>query len=188
MVLRSPTCAAIVGAALLFFSHAAAAQDSRHSVPEGTWAVTTYGSYTKNFIGEKAKIGAGTLGVGYYFTDNIALNAEVSYYHNHQFGPDADIAAIDLLLRHHLLHTGRFSLFLDVGGGVSYSDHRTPWFGTYYNYVLETGVGATFQLWDNVSLIGGARYFHLSNAYLEGPNHNPSINGTQGYLGLMFKF
>ena len=187
MSLRPRTCPILVCVMAFFWPGFAAAQD-RDSFREGTWAVTAYGSYTKNFIGEKAKIGAGTVGVGYYFTDNIALNAELGYYHNHQYGPDADIAAIDLLLRHHVLHSGRFSLFLDVGGGVSYSDHRTPWFGTYYNYVLETGVGATFRVRDNVSLIGGARYFHLSNASLEGRDHNPSINGTQGYVGLMFKF
>ena len=155
---------------------------------KGTWVVDAYGSYTGSFFGEKAQIGAGTLGVGYYLFDHIALNAEFSGYHNSQHGPDSDIVAADVLLRHHIIQSGRFSLFLDAGAGISYADHRTPYYGTYYNYILETGVGATFQLHDNLHLIGGVRYLHLSNAELEGPEHNPSINGVQGYVGLLLKF
>ena len=165
-----------------------AAAEEGDSFAQGTWAFTTYGSYAHNFVGQRAKLAGGTMGLGYYFTDHMALNLELSGYHNYQFGGDANIAAAALLLRHHVLRSGRFSLFLDVGGAVSIADHRTPWFGTYYNYNFESGVGATFQLWDNVHLIGGARYFHLSNAALEGPEHNPSINATQGYVGLMFRF
>jgi hypothetical protein len=48
-------------------------------------------------------------------------------------------------------------------------------------------VGATYQLRDNLYLFGGARYFHLSNAALEGPERNPSINGIEGYFGVMLR-
>ena len=75
-----------------------------------------------------------------------------------------------------------------VGGAVSIADTRTPPNGTYYNYMEETGVGSTFQIKDDLHLIGGLRYYHLSNARLEGPVHNPSINGLQGYIGLMLRF
>lgn len=158
------------------------------SFPQGTWCGTIYGSYARSFTGETAVMGAGTIGGGYYILDNVALNAELSGYYNNQFGPDASITAGDLLLRHHILHSGRFSFFLDVGAGVSYADHPTPWYGTNFNFILEAGVGTTFQLWDNVHLLTGARYFHLSNGYKEGPEHNPSINATQIYIGLLFRF
>ena len=34
--------------------------------------------------------------------------------------------------------------------------------------------------------MGGARYFHLSNAQIDGPLRNPSVNGIEGYFGLMW--
>lgn len=156
--------------------------------PQGSWSATAYGSYTHNFSGERAKMGAGTVGIGYYIFDNVALNAELSGYYNDQSGPDDTIFATDLLLRHHALQRGRFSLFLDVGGGLTYADYRSPPGGTYFNFMEETGVGATFQVRPNLHLIGGVRFFHMSNARLEGPARNPSINATQGYVGLMLRF
>jgi lipid A 3-O-deacylase PagL len=156
--------------------------------PKGTMSLTTYGAFTRNFTGPRAIMGSGTVGVGYYVFDNVSLNAEFSRFHTDQAGPDADIYALNALLRQHLYHRGRFSLFVDVGGAVSISDTRTPPNGTYYNYMEETGVGSTIQIKDDLHLIGGLRYYHLSNARLEGPVHNPSINGLQGYIGLMLRF
>jgi len=157
--------------------------------PAGTWTADIYGAYTKNFVYEYNKLGSGTVGVGYYFLDNVAINAEISGYYVHQrHGPDAAIGAGQALLRHHVFQSGAFSLFLDAGAGISEASHRVPYYGTYYNYILETGIGGTYQLWDNVYLIGGARYFHLSNAALEGPRRNPGINATQGYVGILLRF
>src|SRR5690349_13983614 len=104
---------------------------------KGTWTLTGYGAYTKNFINDEAKLASGTVGVGYYLFDNFSLNAEMSGYHNEQSGPDANIAAFEAVIRHHLWHSGRFSFYIDGGAGVSYASHRTPYYGTYYNYILE---------------------------------------------------
>jgi hypothetical protein len=156
--------------------------------PEGTASFTTYGAFTRNFTGPRAVMGSGTVGIGYYVWDNVSLNAEFSGFHNDQAGPDANIYALNALLRQHLFHRGRFSLFVDAGGAVSIADTRTPPNGTYYNYMEETGIGSTYQIKDSLHLIGGIRYYHLSNARLEGPVHNPSINGLQGYVGLMLRF
>jgi len=176
----------VVAALLLFASSLRAGEASYF--PQGTWTTSIYGLYAKNFTGETAVIGGGTIGGGYYFRDNMSINAELTGYANNQFGQDASIAAGDLLLRHHLFHRGRFSFFLDAGAGVSYADHPTPWYGTNFNFILETGAGTTLQLWDNVHLLTGVRYWHLSNAHKEGPAHNPSINAMQIYMGLLFKF
>ena len=178
---------AVIGGILVALCGVAKADDPGFFA-RGTWTATAYGSYTKSFTGEEAKIGAGQIGFGYYLLDNFSLNAEVGGFYNVQPGQDATISEGDLLIRHHLFHSGRFSMFIDGTAGISYANHRTPGIGTYYNYILEFGVGSTFQLYDNVHLIGGVRYFHLSNAYLEGPDRNPSINATQGFIGLLFKF
>ena len=177
----------LVGGFVLALSGIARAEDPGFFT-RGTWVATTTGSYVKSFTGEEAKMGSGQIGFGYYLLDNFSLNAEVGGFYDSQAVQNSVITEGDLLLRHHLWHSGRFSLFIDGTAGISYANHRTPAIGTYYNYILEFGVGSTFQLCDNLHLIGGVRYFHLSNAYLEGPDRNPSINGTQGFIGLMFKF
>jgi hypothetical protein len=155
---------------------------------QGSWSLATYGSYTKNFTGEQAKMAGGTVGLGYYVWENVSLNAEVSGFYDQQSGQDSTISDLGILLRHHLICRGRFSFFADVGAGLSYANHPTPPGGTYFNFTEGVGLGATWRLDGNLHLIGGVRYFHLSNARLEGPSRNPSINATQGYVGLMWTF
>jgi len=172
---------------LLALAGVAKAQESG-SFAQGSWSLSTYGSYTKNFTGEQAKMAGGTVGLGYYVWENVSLNAEVSGYYDQQSGQDSTISDLGILLRHHLICRGRFSFFADVGAGLSYANHPTPPGGTYFNFTEEAGLGATWQLSGDLHLIGGVRYFHLSNARIEGSSRNPSINATQGYVGLMWTF
>jgi hypothetical protein len=44
----------------------------------------------------------------------------------------------------------------------------------------------SYELRDGMYFMGGARYWHLSNAKMEGDLRNPSINGVEGYVGLMW--
>jgi hypothetical protein len=60
--------------------------------------------------------------------------------------------------------------------------------GTYFNFTLQSGVGATFQLTNNLHLVGGVHFFHLSNAAIRGINHNPDLNALEGYAGLIYCF
>ena len=163
------------------------AEDGSHFA-QGSWSLTTYGAYTKNFTGERARLAGGTVGVGYYRWENVSLNLEASGFNVDQSGPDATLSDLGILLRQHLFVRGKFSFFVDVGAGLTYATHPTPPGGTYFNFTEETGLGATWQLAGDLYLIGGVRYFHLSNARIEGPERNPSINATQGYLGLMWSF
>jgi len=165
----------------------ARADDSPSFFPKGTKSLTAYGSYLKSFDGQEAKMGDSTFGVGYYIFDNFSLNLEAAGYYDNQPVRNTVITAGDLMIRHHLFHSGRFSFFGEGVVGITYADHRAPASGTYYNYMVEPGLGATFQLHDNLNLMGGVRYFHLSNARLEGPDRNPSINATQVYIGLLLK-
>jgi hypothetical protein len=153
--------------------------------PKGTFALTLEADYGHSFDLSPARFESGLVGVGYYFFDNFALNAEAAGFSMQQPGPDSIITEIDIKLRHHLYNSGKFSLYVDAGGGVSYATARTPAGGTYYNYTIQTGPGVSWQLRDNLFLIGGVRYWHLSNARLKGPEHNPSINAIEGYVGLL---
>ena len=91
-------------------------------------------------------------------------------------------------MRHHLWRFDRATLFADVTFGPALATHRVPREGTYFNFTTRTGLGMTYQLDDHLHLMGGVRYFHLSNAQIEGSTRNPSINGVEGFLGLMWAF
>ena len=168
----------------------AGAQTSRPATdfPRGLWSLTLEGAYAHSFDLSPARIETASMGVGYYFMDNLSLNAEAAGFWVQQSGPDSRIAEINLLLRHHLLNYGRLSILIDVGGGLSYASVPTPPGGTYFNFCLQTGPGVSFRLTDSLHLIGGARYLHFSNAAIEGTIHNPSINVLEGYLGVMYTF
>jgi opacity protein-like surface antigen len=168
----------------------AGAQTSRPATdfPRGVWSLTLEGAYAHSFDLSPARIETASMGVGYYFMDNISLNAEAAGFWDQQRGPDSRIAEINLLLRHHVANYGRLSVLIDVGGGLSYASVPTPPGGLYFNFSLQTGPGVTFRLTDRLHLIGGARYLHFSNAAIRGPIHNPSINAMEGYFGLMYTF
>ncbi|MDB5301335.1 MAG: lipid 3-O-deacylase PagL [Phycisphaerales bacterium] len=158
------------------------------SFPAGTFSLTLDGGYASAFDSSRASVETVSVGVGYYFIDNMAINVELAGYGIQQPGQDATVGGGELLLRHHLLSIDRFSIFADVGGGAWYGTARFPAGGTNFNFSIETGLGATYRLRDDLYLIGGARYLHFSNAHLEGPIRNPSINAIEGYVGVMFTF
>jgi len=63
-----------------------------------------------------------------------------------------------------------------------------PTFGTTYNFTARVGPGVSYRISDDVFLLGGARYFHLSNGNQHGRIKNPSYDGIEWYVGLMFTF
>ncbi|HZL35433.1 MAG TPA: acyloxyacyl hydrolase [Tepidisphaeraceae bacterium] len=175
----------------LFLTRAARADDQSAPVTDfraGTFDVAFDAVYGHSFIGSQSQLESATVGVGYYFVDNISLSAEFSGFSVQQPVRDSIITSGDLLLRNHLYNRGPFSLFIDFGGGLTYATQRVPASGTNFNFELETGVGFTYRLRDNTYLLAGARYLHFSNADMEGQARNPSVNAFEGYVGVMFTF
>jgi hypothetical protein len=156
--------------------------------PKGTLSLQTYGTYSGG-LGAYTNTESAAAGVGYYVFDNFSLSLEGSGYRAQQSGTrDAWMYGIAGVLRHHVIQWDRMTFFFDAAFGPVEATARVPGGGTYFNYITRTGIGATFLLKDHTYLIGGARYFHLSNARIEGPARNPSINGVEGFLGIMWTF
>jgi len=179
------TCGKVLFVALVLtaFSPLAAQQTP---FPKGTWDLEISGSYTTPIRFSDDKLSAITLGGGYYLVDNLSLGAELQAYYADQLSTDALIGGLGVLARWHVIAFDRFSLFIDGGGSVSYASRDVPEFGTNFNYTAKVGFGLTYELRDNLHLIGGLRYFHLSNANLHGRDQNPSYDGIQFHLGLMW--
>ena len=175
----------IVGLALLTLVRAAVAQDAPFA--KGTWELDISGSYVTPIRFSEDNFYNLSLGGGYYLANNFSLSGEVQGYYADQPGDDAVIGGLGLVARWHFLAREQFSLFLDAGGSVTFADHDVPEFGTHFNFTGKVGPGVTIRIQDNLHLIGGVRYFHLSNAR-SNRSKNPSYDGIQMWAGVMWTF
>jgi hypothetical protein len=156
------------------------------SFRKGTWAVEVDGAYIHPLRFSEDKFYQGALAASYYFADDVSVGAEISGYFADQPTDDAVALGGGLLLRWHFLQAERYTLFVDGGFGVSIADTEVPEGGTHFNYTPKGGGGATFRLRDDVHLVGGVRFFHQSNANIHGRVRNPSFDGAQYYVGVVF--
>lgn len=156
--------------------------------PKDTWTVEASGGYVGPIRFSDAGFTTASVGANYYFGDGVALGAALDGYAVQQFGEDSAGGGLSLGSRWHALRFQRVTLFGDAIGGVNEFTVRTPPFGTHFNYTAKVGVGLTVRLTDRFHLIGGARYFHLSNGTLHGRDENPSYDGVQGYGGALWTF
>jgi hypothetical protein len=183
-ILVALTCAAICPRVLAQHTNA---MDAPFAFERGTFTLAIYPAFELSGGRDRSNLASATVGVGYYVLENVALNLELSGYHVNQAGPDANAGGLQLLMRHHLWVRERFSLFADVGGGIFRADERVPRGGTHFNFTFRSGVGVTWELAERVHLLSGLRYFHLSNAARRGLSRNPSVNGAEVYVGLLFE-
>jgi len=162
--------------------------DETLAIPTGRWTFESYGSFASQPKWTREQLYSGTVGVGYNFRPDDSLTLELSGLEGTQPGPNVGAGAFDLLLRSDLVHEPGWSGFVDFGPGVLEASDRLPAGGTDFNFFFKTGAGAAVHLWDKTDLLIGARYLHISNARIDGPNRNPSINAAEGYVGLLFRF
>ena len=135
----------------------------------------------------RTKMGGVRAGVGYYLYENLALRLELTGYSVSTEPGDTSAIQGSFGFRQHLLAWGRSSIFIDVGGGIFEAGRRVPEHGTDFNFTFHAGPGIAIPIADGLDFEGGVRYFHLSNAELEGRQRNPSVNGPEFYLGLMYR-
>jgi hypothetical protein len=155
------------------------------SFRKGTRTFEAEGAFVQPIRFSEDRFYQANLAAGYYFGDDVALNFEAAGYLVDQPHDDTVQGGVGLLLRWHFLQADRYTLFVDGGVGFNLAEAAVPEFGTHYNYTGKGGVGATFRLRDDLHLIGGARFFHQSNANLHGRDQNPSHDGVQYYLGVV---
>ena len=177
----------VVGLIATVLAGGALAADRPPAFPKGTLSFQTYGTYAGG-LDANTDIGSGAVGAGYYVFDNLSLSLEATGYRARQSPRDAWLYGVSGVMRHHLLQFDRATIFADVGFGPVEATRVVPAGGTYFNFITRTGLGVTYPLKDHLYLMAGARYFHLSNARIEGSARNPSINGLEGFLGLMWTF
>lgn len=157
----------------------------------GSWNLNLYaGQWREAFGGDNEKLTFGTVDVEYFLRDDLSLNGEFVGYSVDQREPDAAAFGFNLIGRYYFWKpVDAFAIYFEGGAGIFEGDHRVPTpDGTHHNFTLHVGFGARYQLAQNLALIGGFRYFHLSNASIEGKARNPSIDGFGGYGGFSIDF
>jgi opacity protein-like surface antigen len=164
--------------------------DPAAAFPRGLWTLELSASYADPIRFSEDELGVGTVGVNYYLYDNLSLGLHLSGYGVDQPAGNDDGYGVGFegWLRWHLLTLDRFTLYADGGGGRAYFEPETPEGGTNWNWTAKVGGGVTYRLDDNVYLMGGARYFHISNGNQFGRPNNPSFDSVQYYVGVMFTF
>jgi hypothetical protein len=187
----------LVTVAMVLVGPAARAEDDplrldvvpRTPFAKGTWTVQAEASYTTSIRYSVEEIASGGVGVGYYVFDNHCLTLMANGFHvNQAFDRSAEAGSVTIMGRWHVFNPGRFTFYLDGGGGYSWANEAVPIGGTTYNFNARIGPGLGYRLDDNIYLMGGARYFHLSNAQQHGREKNPSYDGVEFYVGMLFAF
>jgi hypothetical protein len=191
-MMRFKRCVRSIGVAVivLFAPAWAWAMNDSNSISfnQGTADVDAYASYAAGLDNQDDVTNA-NLGFGYYVINNLSLGLEGSGYSERVSGHGQWGYGVTAELRHHLLRFDKTTIFASAAFGPVESTGRIPQpRGTDFNYITRVGIGSTYRLRDNLDLLLGVRYFHLSNARLDGPERNPSINGIEGFAGLMWSW
>src|SRR6266542_192872 len=168
-------CGKLLVAAILAMLLTPLASAQSAGFQKGTWGLELSTAYVTPIRFSDDKFYDANLGGSYYLVDNLSLGGDVHAYYVDQPDEDAIGTGLGFLVRYHFFTRDRFSLFIDGGAGIFYGDPEVPEFGTHFNYTPKGGFGLTIRLKENLHLIGGARYFHLSNGNIHGRDQNPSF-------------
>ena len=154
---------------------------------KGAQAFTLTGGYMVERTGEREYLANVTEEYTKFVENGVGLGMQAVGYYG--YDEEAAIGAgFNVLARWHFLRWSHASLFGDILGGTMMLDNNFPDGGTHLNFTYQAGLGGTIQLHDSLHLIGGAKFTHVSNAFIEGRDRNPVFNSYGGYLGLMWTF
>jgi hypothetical protein len=174
--------AALSLSSLLLIAPIAGAQDRINFEP-GTSMFSAGASYVAG-IDERADIGTASAAMDWFVLKNFSLGVEVSGLGVSQSGPDTGGAAVAGQFRHHLIRWNSGTAFIDGAFGPVEMADRVPAGGTRFNFISRIGPGVMLKVDQASYLMLGARFWHLSNAQIEGAHRNPAINGVQVYVGI----
>jgi len=128
------------------------------------------------------------IGYGYFFLDDVSVNIDImGAYIRSGIDDNGAAAGLDVILRDHLLqgHADRWSLYLELGAGLQQQSVKFAG-SRKFNFRVLGGGGATFRVAENLRLLAGIRYFHVSDAGIEGGGGG--FDGLQFSSGIMFPF
>jgi hypothetical protein len=154
---------------------------------EGARAFTLTGGYQFERTGEAETLTNVTFSYDHYVYNYVAVGVQGVAYYGYAEEP-AIGGGFNIMGRWHFLNSGRWSMYGDIVGGIFQLDENFPEGGTHFNFTYQAGVGMTLGLTDDLYLMGGLKFVHVSNGFIEGRDRNPVFNSYGGYIGLMWMF
>ena len=124
-------------------------------------------------------------GGGAFVLDGVSANLEgfAGVADEQDRDRTSGLAGADGILRLHTPPIGPVRLHFDGGVGVQVASNPFPG-GSNHNFRLLAGPGLTVRLREDLHLIGGVRYFHLSNAGTG--RGNSAVDAAQIGLGVIW--
>ena len=149
---------------------------------------TASGAYSRD--PDHAHIYLTQVTAGYYLYDNFAvhLGGTFGYADSERSGRSGVLGGPEFRLRWHVWQEGRWSAFIDGSAGMVFHQTRLTEDSLPFNFNLQAGAGATYQLDSRTILKGGARWHHFSNARVKGVGRNIGYDGPMVYFGIMRPF
>jgi hypothetical protein len=148
---------------------------------KGTEELHTYASVIAGDSG-KGEMPALHVGYGYFLWDRFSVNIDLlGAYIRSGIDDNGAAVGLDVLLREHFYNSndGIWSMYFDAGSG--FQQQSTNFSGRrHFNFRLFGGFGGTMKVFNNIRMMGGVRYLHISDAGIKG--------GGGGYDGFMFYY
>jgi hypothetical protein len=126
------------------------------------------------------------VGVSSFVADGLSFDIDFSGLDIRQAGSDTWGINLTMSFRLHFLREPSWTMYLDGGCGLMYSGDQVPEDGTVFNLTPQFGVGFSIAVADDVRLLTGVRWFHISNANTDADN--PGRDSLLLYAGLSFPF
>lgn len=142
-----------------------------------------------NLNGPREWLAGGTAAVSWSFHDRTAVVIEFEAVRVFQRTPRvAHVQGMATLFRWQARSGDPWSVFVELGPGLSWSDTTVPPRGTRFNYLILASGGLLRRVGAQTHAVIAARWWHLSNNSREGRSRNPDIEGVGGYGGLAITF
>lgn len=164
----------------------AAAEQRDEYLMKGSDFFTAGGGTSADFD-QLAEVNA-TIGYTYFVADDVEVSGEFAIRYFYQDGEDAVGFNPSVIFRWHWWKTEdrRWTAFADVGIGMMATTSDVPEDGTSFNFTPRIGGGVTREWSENMRLLLGLRWSHISNARIFGEDDNPASDGPMVYFGLIF--
>lgn len=178
--------------ALLFAAPALAADGGASPFETPGW--TGHGYVSASLGDEAGEIWQARIGAQRHWGNGLALELGASFGVfdadpiRGEAAADGAVVGFDVLLRWYFHRAERWALFADAGGGALWFDHEFPVHdGTSFNFEPQAGLGLVHQVGEDVWLLWGARWHHVSNADLYGKEQNLGYDAAMPYVGVIWR-
>ncbi|MFO0861987.1 MAG: acyloxyacyl hydrolase [Phycisphaerales bacterium] len=123
----------------------------------------------------------------YFLATDIEFSLEAGLWYFNQTGPNQWGGSGTLAFRWHFVNKQTWSLFLEAGVGLLGASGEVPTGGTSFDFMPRAGGGFTYEITPGgPRLQAGVRWYHVSNARIDGDSNNPARDGVMGFVGIMF--